>query len=343
VNYPVISIVTPSFNQAKFLEQTILSVLNEDYPCLEYIIIDGGSTDGSLDIIKKYESKISYWVSESDKGQSDAINKGLKRATGEIVNWLNSDDYYEKGTLIKVAEGFSNPEVNIVSGRGRLFRDSITIGYTKGVDVYDGNLAKTIGWVRMDQPETFFRKKVVDSIGYLDERLHFLMDRDWWLKYLLKYGLNGICKTNDLLVNFRLHESSKTDSNKEGFVIDHLSFFYSLAKQFDFNDIAAFIKENDTILPGFKMNVQPDVTADIIKRAFSYYFLLRGNIYYEQNDKTKARVFYSMVNQNDLAKQDSMLYRRMKFRNRLPLPLINFLRIFTRRSVSGLERQFLAA
>ncbi len=342
MNYPLITIITPSFNQAKFIEQTILSVINQDYPKLEYIIIDGGSTDGTVDIIRKYEKHLAYWISEKDNGQSAAINKGLKNATGEIVNWLNSDDYYEKDALSKVANGFAKPDINVVSGRGRLFRESGTVGYTKGVDVYNSNLAKTIGWVRMDQPETFFRKEVFDEIGFLDERLHYLMDRDMWLKYLLVFGLNGIHMVEDVLVNFRLHGDSKTGSRKENFETDHRSLFYSLAKQFGFLDIAEFIKGIDSLHPDFKMDVRSNASTEVIRQAFSYYFLLRANIYYEQKNKSRAEIFYNNVNESDLEEPDAKLYRQMKFRNKLPVSLISLLRKFTRHS-SPSDRRFIVA
>jgi glycosyltransferase involved in cell wall biosynthesis len=343
VNHPRISIITPSFNQAAFLEQTILSVLDQDYPNLEYIVIDGGSTDGSVDIIKKYSRRLSYWISERDNGQSDAINKGLKRVTGEIVNWLNSDDYYEKGALMKVADAFANPETNIVSGRGRLFHDSETVGYTKGVDVYDNNLAKTIGWVRMDQPETFFRKSVVDRVGPLDERLRYLMDRDWWLKYLLIFKMENIKKIDDVLVNFRLHERSKTGSERQAFERDHRSFFYSLAVQYGFDKYSGFISRTDEILPDFKMNVNPQISPDVIRKAFSYYFLLRANMYYEVKDKSRAELFYNMVDADHLEQEDAKLFRRMKMRNKLPAALINLIRKFTRSSALTQDRRFIAA
>src|SRR5688572_2633651 len=145
--YPKISIITPSYNQGEYIEKTILSVLEQNYPNLEYIIIDGGSTDNSTEIIRKYADRITYWISEPDKGQSDAINKGLKLATGDIVNWLNSDDYYEPGALFKVAEAFNNPEVNVFAGRSHLFTGVDTIVYdSQGTDIYPENLAKTIGW-----------------------------------------------------------------------------------------------------------------------------------------------------------------------------------------------------
>src|SRR5690554_4018590 len=115
-----ISIVTPSFNQGHYLEETIDSVLSQNYPNLEYVVIDGGSTDGSVDIIKKYEKHLKYWVSEGDRGQSHAINKGLARCTGEVFNWLNSDDYLEPGALQTIGEAFENPNTTAFIGRSNI-------------------------------------------------------------------------------------------------------------------------------------------------------------------------------------------------------------------------------
>ena len=116
MNYPKISIVTPSYNQAKYLEQTILSILDQNYPNLEYIIIDGGSTDGSVDIIKKYEYRLAYWVSETDKGLYHALQKGFERTTGEIMGWLNSDDMLHRNALFTIAEILSLENVKWIQG-----------------------------------------------------------------------------------------------------------------------------------------------------------------------------------------------------------------------------------
>ncbi len=167
-----ISLITPSYNQAIYLEQTIQSVISQHYPNLEHIVIDGGSTDGSVEIIKKYEKHLTYWVSEPDKGQSNAINKGLQKATGSIINWLNSDDYLETGALHFVADAFRDPSVNVVCGKSRLFTgDGQTIQFSDGTAIYAGNLAKTIGWARIDQPATFFRCGAIEKMGLLDARL----------------------------------------------------------------------------------------------------------------------------------------------------------------------------
>ena len=109
---PKITLVTPCFNSAKYIEQTILSIIKQDYENLEYIIIDGGSTDGTVEIIQKYEDKIAYWVSEPDNGQSEAINKGIAKATGDIFNWVNADDYLESNALSQVAKAFSTNEID---------------------------------------------------------------------------------------------------------------------------------------------------------------------------------------------------------------------------------------
>jgi glycosyltransferase involved in cell wall biosynthesis len=329
-NFPKISIITPSFNQGQFIEQTIQSVINQNYPNLEYIIIDGGSTDNTLEIIKNYERYITYWISESDKGQSDAINKGLKITTGDIINWLNSDDYYEPNILFKVAKEFENSSVNVVSGRGRLFRENETIGFTKGVDVYPNNLAKTIGLLRMDQPETFYRNTAIQKMGLLNLSLNYLMDRDWWLKYLLIYGVNGISCVNDVFVNFRLHEDSKTVSQKEGFDIDHHSLFYALAKKSGFNEYTDVIRKFVKINTDITLNVETHITKDLLRKVFSYYFLLRANICYEMNKKNHAIVFYNMVKANDLDADDRRLFSKMQFRNKLPVLFVKLMRKFTR-------------
>src|SRR5690606_28750520 len=122
-NLPKISIITPSYNQSNFLEETILSVINQNYPNLEFFVIDGGSTDHSVEIIKQYENKIDFWVSEKDNGQSHAINKGFKRATGTIITWLNSDDVLTPGILHKIAEKFSQlpDDVGLIYGGTTLF------------------------------------------------------------------------------------------------------------------------------------------------------------------------------------------------------------------------------
>ena len=124
-HWPRISIVTPSYNQAEFLEKTILSILNQNYPNLEYIIIDGVSTDGSVEIIKKYERYLAYWISERDNGQADAINKGFKIATGDFIAWQNSDDVYLPGSFFKVIEKFEKyPNPDIVFGNVYLINES---------------------------------------------------------------------------------------------------------------------------------------------------------------------------------------------------------------------------
>ena len=217
-SFPKISIVTPSYNQGQYIEQTILSVINQNYPNIEYIIIDGGSTDNTVEIIKKYEDKITYWVSEKDKGQSDALNKGLAKCTGDIFNWINSDDYFEQGTFAKLANYFkTSNNVDMVCGYCNYFESNIaTITFKHRLQLFE-NVEKTLIEQKINQPATFYKLSVINSLGGINTDLHYGMDLDLWFRYLLQFGQENIMLVDDLFAHFRLHDESKTVQLQERF------------------------------------------------------------------------------------------------------------------------------
>lgn len=212
---PKISIVTPSFNQGQFIEETICSVLDQNYPNLEYIIIDGGSTDNSVELIKKYEKHLKYWVSEPDRGQSHAINKGLIHCTGEVFNWLNSDDLLVPGALEIIGAHFLNPKVEVLSGRELHFNESEEwIKY--GSIIYD-ELEKNLLDGVIYQPSTFWRLDQIKEVLPLNNELNYLMDVDLWIRYFAMKGLSRSLKIEAPLAKFRLHQGSKTVNEKQKF------------------------------------------------------------------------------------------------------------------------------
>ncbi|WP_052323758.1 glycosyltransferase family 2 protein [Flavihumibacter sp. ZG627] len=212
-DWPRITIVTPSYNQASYLEQTIRSVLDQQYPNLEYIIIDGGSADGSIDIIKSYSDKLTYWVSETDKGQSDALNKGFRKASGEILAWINSDDYYEKHVFYDVAINYLNKGFDFFCGASRMINESgelIQELFTENINFH--SLLKY--WKPHfcpPQPSMFFRREVYEELGGLDESLNYSMDFDLWLRASKKFKFRV---TPGVLSNYRVHTNSKTGSGE---------------------------------------------------------------------------------------------------------------------------------
>jgi glycosyltransferase involved in cell wall biosynthesis len=226
VNLPKISIITPSYNQGKYLEETIRSVLLKNYPNLEYIIIDGGSTDNSVEIIKKYDKWLKYWVSEKDEGQSDAINKGLKECTGEIFNWLNSDDYYDRDCFKRVVENFDPAYTDIIAGDYRFFYEGENRYKTVELNLRE-SIEETIALVHINQPSTFIKLDKVREFGGLNNKLHFIMDQEIWIKYLFTYGQSKIKILNEELAYFRYHADSKTSNNE--FLDEHINIYYSMA------------------------------------------------------------------------------------------------------------------
>jgi glycosyltransferase involved in cell wall biosynthesis len=212
MNYPKISIVTPSYNQAQFLERTILSVINQDFPNLEYIIIDGGSRDGSVEIIKKYEMYLAYWVSENDSGQSEALNKGFSKATGEIFAFLNSDDIYFPGTLNLISALFNeNNKIDLLYGHAQ---------------VMDSNDNKTglcvalpyklkehlNGVFSIPQQSSFWKRDVYEKVGGFNVENHTCMDGEFFA-YAAANNFS-FKRINKILAGFRIHSSSKTGNEK---------------------------------------------------------------------------------------------------------------------------------
>lgn len=199
------TVVTPSYNQGKYIKRTIDSVLSQNVDDLEYIIMDGGSTDETIDILKSYGDKI-IWRSERDKGQTDAVNKGIREAHGEIIGWLNSDDIYYPDAIKKVMKVFENhPEINVVYGNANHIKEDDSFIEEYYTEDFDYERLKDICFIC--QPSLFFRKNLVDKYGYLDDKLQYCMDYDYWLR--LGKG-ETFYRLNELLAGSRLYDDNKT-------------------------------------------------------------------------------------------------------------------------------------
>ena len=205
---PFVSIVSPSFNQAKFLEATIESVLGQDYPNFEYIIIDGGSTDGSVEIIQRYADQLAAWISKPDQGQTDAINKGFDLAQGEILAWINSDDTYEPGAIRAAAETLhANPDIGMVySDANYIDETGRVIGEFNAQQTDYNRLLR--GAVYIPQQAAFFRSALWKKVGPLDPAFYFAMDYDLWVRLSKISSLRYI--PGRPWANFRLHGAAKS-------------------------------------------------------------------------------------------------------------------------------------
>lgn len=204
---PLVSIVTPSFNQARYIEATIQSVLGQTYPRIEYLIVDGGSTDGTVEVIKKYAGRIGWWVSEPDQGQTDAINKGFARAKGDILAWLNSDDTYEPGAVAAAVKYLlEHPDVGMVYGDCNFINEEGRVIGRFGAAQTDYRLLRQ-GYVHIPQQTMFFRADLWKQVGPLDPSFYFAMDYDLWTRLAARTQLKYVRQT---WANFRLHTSGKT-------------------------------------------------------------------------------------------------------------------------------------
>lgn len=342
MHYPRISIITPSFNQGSYLEQTIDSVLSQNYPNLEYMVIDGGSTDNSVEIIKKFSKHLTFWTSEEDNGQSHAINKGLSRSTGEIVNWINSDDYYEPRALKTVAEAFDDPKITMACFRANVF--GLQSRISRGTDVFKNNLAKTIAYSRIDQPETFFRKSAIDQMGLLNESLHYCMDKEWLLRYLLHYGDCGISQNEEIILNFRYHDLSKSVSQRVGFEREadqiYLAYSKTINEETSYRTISQLLSGQDTKTIEIVVS-HTDLLIHYGAAILHNYLFKRFREKYESLELELARDIASNIDVQHLDQKDTAILKRLHTRAKyLPKGVIRLLRNLRSSSFHPLRPSF---
>jgi len=299
MNFPRISIVVPSYNQGQFLEETILSVINQQYPDLELFVADGGSNDNSVDIIKKYESHIKWWVSEKDKGQSDAINKGLSKATGEILTWLCSDDLLTPGSLKIVATHFSsaNEKIGLIHG-GAIIFEKDKIKETRFTYQVPSKEAYVSGMV-FPQPAAFFRRSYLTQVGSLNETLHYGMDYDLFQR------LSLICEflpVDNVLAKYRLHSQSKSVTESNRFITDWKKTYINMCKNLGWSREISYL-ESTGLFDNEKNYSEPYVfrpdptiqsTIDKQKSLFFHLGHILKDLYWK-NDLEQARILKNLM------------------------------------------------
>ena len=326
--YPTISIITPSFNQGKYIEETIESVISQGYPNLEYIVIDGGSSDETVDIIKKYEKYITYWVSEKDQGQAHAINKGFNLSNGDICTWINSDDLIYKDAFWKVAKYFSEDlDLEFIHGRGIYFNDK---GNKWPADKNLDNLEiRYITHFCYDlQPSTYYRRRIFDRIGYLDESYILQMDAE----FFMRIGLNcNIMKVDDLLSKFREHDLRKSNISQNADLVEK-EFFRRYSKV-----LRSFSFSKDFIRDAKKLNVYCDgnegypvskrIDRSQLEKSFCIYLVtvaegkyLRGDHVGMKSVINYLRNYYGQILETDI--ELSEIVRRLVISQIFPLSLI---------------------
>jgi glycosyltransferase involved in cell wall biosynthesis len=264
--YPLVSIVTPSFNQARYLEYTLRSVLEQDYPAIEYLVVDGESSDGSQDVIRKYEHKIAWWVSEKDHGQAEAINKGFRRAQGEFVAWLNSDDMYARGAVRRAVNALqANPTLGMVFSNVFSIDADNQIFNTMRYRPY--KLKDLMAFNIIGQPGVFMRRSVLEKSGYMDLNYQYLLDHQLWLRIA---SIAPIRYVDDYFAAARFHPAAKNVAMAAEFSREAFAIVDWMRMQPELN--AAFKENERKILAGaYRLSARYLLDGGFIAKALNHY------------------------------------------------------------------------
>jgi glycosyltransferase involved in cell wall biosynthesis len=303
----LVSIITPSYNQAAYLEQTIQSVLGQDYPRIEYIVIDGGSTDSSVEIIKKYQDRLAYWVSETDSGQAEAINKGFARAKGDVIGWINSDDYYMLNTVSVAVRCFEqNPDVVMVYG------DMLAVdgdGQTINVLRYNQlSLQDLLCFQIIGQSSVFFRRSALEKTGLLEATFHFMLDHHLWIRLARK---GRILHVPQIWSAARYHAAAKNRARAAEFGREAFRVLDWAKKQPDFAEAFSGV-ERRALASAHRFNAR--YLLDGGRPAFALSAWLRALFIHPPTAWSRRNIFVSAVlNLIGLSKlRDAILRRRQR-------------------------------
>lgn len=301
---PLVSVITPSYNQAAYLEATLRSVLEQNYPNIEYLVIDGGSNDGSVEIIQRYASRLSWWVSEPDGGQAEAINKGFARARGEFITWLNSDDLYLPGAIQSAVETLQQqPALGMVYG------NALTIdGHGQPLNVLsfpDWQLEDLLRFRIICQPAVFMRRTALLATGPLDQTFHFMLDHQLWLRLAARYPLAHL---PEMLAAARHHAQAKNAAQAAHFSTEILRLLEWIRVQPSFVD--RFHRDQRQIAGGaYRLHARYLLDAGLPGQALGSYLqaLRRTPLYTLQH---WHRILYALLAQLGLGAVDRW-YRQL--------------------------------